>query len=193
MRKGFTLVETLVAIALFTILVSIAAGGFTNALHTQRQIAALIAAQSNAGLALEQVAREVRTGYLFCHDVPIPPDTVGNMTCNCTVSGSVWTCSDLNFMNSDGANVVYTTSATGALTKSEDGGVVAPITGDNVVLKYLTFTLFGNIEGDHWTPRITISMGVSPNTNDPALSSNVLDLQTTVSARSIDCGPLVGC
>src|ERR1700733_9454937 len=40
MKQGFTLVELLVAIAIFSILVAIGVGGFVHALHTQREVAA---------------------------------------------------------------------------------------------------------------------------------------------------------
>ena len=66
--KGFTLVELLVAMALFSILMAIAAGGFVRALRSEREVSAMMAAESNVKLALEQMAREMRTGYLFCHD-----------------------------------------------------------------------------------------------------------------------------
>ena len=58
--SGFTLVELLVAIGVFSILISVAVGTFARALRTQRQTAALIAANSNASLVLEQMAREIR-------------------------------------------------------------------------------------------------------------------------------------
>ena len=94
-QRGFTLAELLVAIGVFSVLMAIGVGGFVHALHTQREVAALIASQSNASIALEQMAREIRTGYLFCND----PDNNGNpnTTCSaaCTVSGGVWTCDGL--------------------------------------------------------------------------------------------------
>jgi len=203
--RGFTLIELIVAIGLFSILVAIAAGGFTNALRTQREVAGLIAAQSNAGLAIEQMAREARTGDEFCHTPTLPntePTTPGQVTCSCKFAlvgsgpDSLWTCSDLDFDNADGEEVNYSL-ANGALMRTaadENGGAAQALTGNNVTLKYLTFTLFGNLEGDQWNPRITITMGVSPSSTDPAIASNVLSIQTTVSAREIDCGPPgVGC
>jgi prepilin-type N-terminal cleavage/methylation domain-containing protein len=191
-QHGFTLVELLIAMALFLIVVSIAVGGFVNALHTQREVAALIAAQSNAGLALEQMARDVRTGYLFCHDVGA---STPSSTCGCVVTaGPVWTCDELSFYNAQGANAVYARAGQ-QLTDSESGNV-QPVTGSNVAVKYLKFTLFGNIEGDTWNPRVTISMGVSPSSSDPVVQNNLINLQTTVSAREIDCdttGGTVAC
>lgn len=202
---AFTLIEILVAIGVFSVLVTIGVGGFANALHTQREVAGLIAARSNAAVALEQMAREIRTGYLFCNGVGntanpncafdiLGKDANGNDT-GCVSApdphgsgGNIMTCTDiLDFYNANGQNVDYVLSG-GALERSESGfSNLVPITSNNVIVKYLIFTLFGNVEGDHWPPRITISMGIAPSSTDPVLTNNVLNLQTTVSARNIDC------
>lgn len=205
---GFTLVEMLITIALFTIIIAIAVGGFTNALRTQRQVSSLISAQSNVSLALEQMTREARTGYLFCHDVgsSVPTSTcgcvIGNSQFNPTAGGypapadpteyypstsdlPTWTCDALTFYNSDGMPITYKVSS-GALTR-DDGTGAQSITGDTVDVKSLKFVLFGNLEGDNWTPRVTISVAITPSSTDPSTMNDVLNLQTTVSARTIDC------
>jgi len=210
MKKGFTLVETLVAITIFSIVVAIGMGGFAHALHTQGQVSALIAAQSNASIALEQMAREIRTGYLFC-DSSSPPNNSTNapqINTVCQISGNIqpitgcspitpdlWTCNNiLDFYNADGAEVDYAlapgggATVGGALERSVGGqSSYTPITGDNVDVTYLKFTIFGNTEGDNWPPRITISMGIAASSTDPAVANDVINLQTTVSARNIDC------
>ncbi|HVO28701.1 MAG TPA: prepilin-type N-terminal cleavage/methylation domain-containing protein [Candidatus Paceibacterota bacterium] len=189
MNKGFTLIEVLVSVILFAVFVTIAVGGFVSALHSQREVAFLIAAQSNAGTALEQMAREIRTGYLFCND----PGHNGNPgpACAypiCTITNNVWTCSELDFYDANSENVHYKLQG-GSLLRSDTGstGTFVPITADNVRITYLDFTLFGNTEGDHWNPRITIAMQVVPSSTDPALTSDILNLQTSISARTIDC------
>ncbi len=204
---GFTLIELLVAIALFSIIVSVAVGGFVNALRTQRQITSLISAQSNAGLAIEQAAREIRTGYLFC-DQPgntagaslVDPACAGTNPatnlpdCSIAGNGDLMTCDLLAFFNAQGIHVKYSL-VNGVLMRQEDGGAEEAITSPDVTVDTLSFTIFGNQEGDHWNPRITMSMGVSPNSTDPAVKSDVTNIQTTISARSIDClaGPTSSC
>jgi prepilin-type N-terminal cleavage/methylation domain-containing protein len=194
--SGFTLLELLIAIGLFSILVAIAAGGYINALRTDREVSSLISAQSNAGSALEEIAREARTGYLFCHGVD---DTAPSNCGLCTISvGEVglpptypeWNCPELDFYNAGEEEVNYSLD-NGALMRTSDGSSEA-ITGDNVDIKSLQFILQGQLEGDSWNPRITIVMQVAPSSTDPTLQTDVLNLQTTVSAREIDCNA-TGC
>jgi prepilin-type N-terminal cleavage/methylation domain-containing protein len=212
-RSGFTIIELLVAIGLFTIVVTIAVGGFTNALKTQRQVSSLIATQSNVSIALEQMTREIRTGYLFCHDADDQGNVVPSPVCGCTItdsgydpsdpadpsspadtSGEVnngdypkWTCNALDYYTADGTHVTYSVVNGELMRDQNDGNGPQSITGANVDVQNLKFVLFGNIEGDNWTPRVTIGIGVSPNSTDPATKNDVVNLQTTVSSRIIDC------
>ncbi|MEY4731554.1 MAG: hypothetical protein RL681_500, partial [Candidatus Parcubacteria bacterium] len=64
-REGFTIVETIISLAVFSVLVSVAMGGLATAMRTQRQTTALIMVNSNIPFALEQMAREMRTGIDF--------------------------------------------------------------------------------------------------------------------------------
>ncbi len=198
MKKGFTLIEMLVTVSLFAIIVTIAIGGFVNAERTQRQVSSLISAQSNISLALEQMARQVRTGYLFCSTYGNTQAVVGSSTtaladCGCVLSPSPapygsWTCDTLDFYDAGSNNIVYSLQ-NGALIESVNSNASSSITGNTVSVKYLKFQLYGQTEGDHWPPRVTISLGISPSSTDPGISSDVLNLETTVSARTIDCEP----
>ncbi len=167
-RKGFTLVELIVAVGLFLAIVSIAVGGFIQSLGAQRQIAGLIAAENGISLALEQMAREIRTGYNFCHDAN------GNPLC----SGS----NEFIFTNAAGETIAYRLSD----VSIERGvaGTFQQITGGNVVVKDMSFLLRGNQSGDGWPPRITVSLGVS--SKERGASATVLRIETTVSARTLD-------
>ncbi len=165
-RKGFTLVELIVAVGLFLTIVAIAVGSFIQSLRAQRQISGLILAQSNVVLVLEQMTREIRTGFDFCSG--------GNSSC----SGPT----ELVFTNAFNETIDYRLN--GVVIERGMGGVFGQITGRNVSIRYLNFILSGNESGDGWPPRITISVGVSG--KEAGASATVVRLQTTVSARTID-------
>ena len=186
---GFTLVELLVAITLFSIIVAVAVGGFAGMLRTERQISSLITADTNVSFVIEQMAREIRTGSDFC-----PLGTGGAPLCNCPQTDSTTgalSCRNFAFTNAQGQLVEYALQ-NGILEKSIDSGVsFVPVTGANIVIPYFNTLVFGTTPGDHWTPRITIQIGVA--SKDPTLVGQGLRLQTSVSARAIDCDAAGNC
>lgn len=164
LRAGFTVVELIIAMGLFVVLISIVSGSFINALRTQRRIVALVAANDNANIVLEQMAREIRTGSDFDLRFDLRSD------------------GDLIFTNYKDERITYHL----ALNEGIERGVgnigsetFKKITADNVGVKSLHFTLCDPL--DCPTPRITLSVGVSP--REASLQDVVLNMQTTISAR----------
>ena len=191
----------LVTVGLFAIIVTIAAGGFVNAERTQRQVSSLISAQSNVSLALEQMSRQIRTGYLFCHLPGVTDwgtsESQGAIAsnalsdCGCTISAppGSWTCSALDFRDAEGSQIIYK-QQNGALMEAVNSTTTfQSVTGNAVSVKSLEFQLFGQVENDHWPPRVTVSLGITASSTDAAVMNDVFNLETTVSARSIDCVP----
>ena len=161
-RGGFTLIELLVAVSLFAIAVAIAAGGFVRALRTQRQLIALISANSSASLAVEQMAREIRTGTTF----------------DC--SGVAGTCGELTFTNAQGEQVHYY-AQDGVLERQTGAlGTPRPLTPADTQIQNLSFYLLGSAI---FPPRITIVMGVTAKSY--GLEGSVTGIQTTVSSRNL--------
>ncbi len=174
-RRGFTIIELVVSLAVFVIIVSIAVGGFVSALRSQRQVAALISVNNNASLAIEEMAREIRTGRNFSYSTPGSPD------------------GELTFYNAEGALITYRKNFAG---KYIERGITANLmrtfqrlTSEGVLVHYLTFSLFGDFgsgtdSNDEWPTRVTIMMGVG--TQEPGVSEGIVHLQTTVSSRQKD-------
>lgn len=150
------------AMSLFVVFVVISSGSFVRALRTQRAIVSLIAANDNASLVIEQIAREIRTGSGFY------------------LSGN-----DLVFTNAYNTSITYRLNAeTNAIERSEDGNDFKPITANNVKINKLNFYLYGQLAGDGYPPRITVSLSVSPNI--PTIQNISTNFETTISARTLD-------
>ncbi len=171
--RGFVLVELLVAVGLFAVIASIAVGGFVRALRTQRQAAALVSANNNVFLVLEQMAREFRTGRLFCAN-------------QADGSGTAFLCSDsghIAFISGETNETIEYRLSDGAIERGVSGKF-SKITGEKVLINYLRFTIVGNQQGDRRQPRITIAVGVSA--KEAGASVATTNIETTVSSRASD-------
>ena len=158
--KGFTLIELLVAMGLFLTVVVLASGTFIRVLRTERQTIDLIAINDNANIALEQMAREIRTGSDF------------------SSSNS----ENLSFMSAAGKQVIYRFNADlGTIERSENGGVFESLTASNVLVAKASLITSGLPNDDDLPARITIVLSVASRSKN--LEGIYTNLQTTISPR----------
>ena len=173
LTSGFTLVELLIAIGLFSVVITIAMGGFVRALRSQRQVVALISANSNVSLVMEQMSREMRTGYYFCETTLITQ-------CNPTNT-------NISFLNARGENIIYymeeSASGNGRIFRAVNGAAGSQLTADNVNIRNLKFNLFGGVLDSSYPAKVVIRASVSPAGNSFNVSDVVTNIQTTVSTR----------
>lgn len=160
-KKGFTIIELMVATSLFLVLVAVATGTFIQTLKTQRTITELAAANDNATQAVEQMSREIRTGFNFVEST----NTI------------------LKFTNYRSEQVSY--KLVGNSISRCVGGCQAdtdflPITAPEVKVERLNFTTSGINLTDNFPPRITITLSIMGPKNIK------VNLQTTVSSRVIE-------
>ena len=171
-QKGFTVVELIVAMAVFTVVVTVAVGVFTSVVRNQRRLSTLMTVNDNAGAVLEQMAREIRTGYRFCEGQN------PSVACDATTDA-------LNFTNYAGEAVRYGLSKDKKITRVEGAGMAVPLTANEVEVMDLSFitaqisALPGTNVCAPW--RITILVRVRPkgDTDDERETK----LQTTISSR----------
>lgn len=158
-RRSSTLAELLVAIAVFSVIVSIAVGGFISGLRTNRQALSLIAAVSNSASVLEQIARDLRTGYNF----PLP-------------SGPV---TSISFSNAELLNTTYEKQGSSVVRQQDPSATFEKMTDDNVIVDYLYFTV---LSYTNYPSRIVINLGIKA--KEAGVDSATINIQTTVSARN---------
>ncbi len=164
-KSGFTLMELLVAMTIFLVVIGISGGIFVQTLRTQRIVTQISEALNNVTSALEQMAREMRTGFFFSSDGE-----------------------KISFFNASGQSITYELEEDSikrcigfpspedckAITASWGSGETA-----GVRISDLHFYIVSEL-ADHKPPLVTITSTVV------AARDIEVNLQTSVSSRIID-------
>ena len=155
-KSGFTVIELLVAAAIFTTFLTIAVGSFTRVLQIQRTLSRRIMVTSALGATIESMAREIRVGQKF--------------------DGSAG--SSINFesfyTHSDKPDPVSFSVSGTTITRN---GI--QITPSDVVIENGTFILSQKDSCSPW--RVTIVLRAHP--KDIVTPEDTVNVQTTVSSR----------
>lgn len=163
-KNGFSLVELIVAVFIFSVLVTIAGGSFVSALSLQRRALNIKRVEENGRFILELMAREIR--------VSNPINTSNN---SCPGLGT----SILAFTHPVNGAIEY--SLSGNQIHRRVNGVDSIISNPDIEVSRLTFCISGNTVGDDQQPRVTVILSLK--TIGSAADVASLDLQTSVSQR----------
>lgn len=182
MRGGYTLVEFIVATGLFVVIIAIVSSIFVQSMRTQRMLNALMEVQSNASLSIEQIMREVRTGYSFS------ASSIAGSSCD-----SVGLYDLLTFVRSvrnTTSSITYQWDGSSIIRGEQFGSgdpVTSTLNASSVSVNRLCFALNNNSlapSGATSTPwRVTLFMNVGP--SDSRMKDRTMDIETTVSARTL--------
>ncbi len=171
-NEGFTILELMVALSVFSVAMSIISGLFIQTLHTQKILGASIEASSNTSLMIEQMSREIRLGYNF---------TTSTAPCSALLPDFSAGLAFRRFRGASTAVVAYewnTTSST--LERTEEMGVTSDITSPNVKANRVCFRVSQNgSAGNPWL--ITILGNISP--RNLGVDDKGANIETTISSR----------
>ncbi len=169
---GFTILELMVALTVFSIAMSIISGLFIQTLHTQKILAAAIESSSNTSLMLEQLSREIRLGYNF---------TTSTNSCGPLLTDFSSGIAFRRFRGAGTAVVVYEWNKTSStLARTEEMGATAEVTSENVMANRICFRVTQNgSAGNPWL--ITIVGNISP--RNLGVEGRGANLETTISSR----------
>ncbi len=179
-NKGFTLIELMVSVTVFTIVMLMTMGSILSVLDANYKSQTLRAVMDNLNFTLDGMTRTIRFGSNYhCGpngDVTVPADCV---------DGS----SSFTLRSADGASVTYHLNG-GRISRSisTNGGGEYFLTSPDVTIENLTFRVFGSPPysngSDLFQPEVIITMkgfaGVKPS------AKSTFILQTTVSQRALD-------
>lgn len=166
--SGFTLVEMLVSVAIFTIVMVIALGALLSMTESDRRAQTLKTITNNLNFSLDAMSRSIRTGL------------------NYTLTGTT----QITFLAADGLTTSYcrgsgtSCSPSGTSILRSTGASYAPVISPEVVVTALTFVLVGGPLGDNIQPKVTILLRGYVQVT--ATQQSKFDLQTTVTQRLYD-------
>lgn len=181
-NSGFTLIEIMVAVSIFSIVMLVAIGSVLSIVSANRKAQALNSVINNLNFALEGMVRDLRTGYEYDCDI----NTNGLQDCVTSPSTAI------DFYSSQySGNVGYSLSGTSIYKEIKDGvntsGPIA-LNGDEVKINSLNFYVIGTdkasgAQHDYYQPKIIITVGGEFNGFGDATRFN---LQTMVTQRKLD-------
>lgn len=168
--RGFTLVEMIVAIFIFSIVMVVAVGALVSVVEANRKAQGVKSVMNNLNFALDSMTRAIRVGTDY-----------SCATTNCDSEGS----SSFSFMSTDGEEVTYTFNSTDARIERTIGtGSPASLTAPEVTVQELRFYLTGESPSDSTQPRVLIvAKGLAGPTGK---TQTEFSLETMVTQRILD-------
>ncbi len=161
-EKGFTLVELLVSIAIFSIVMVVILGAVITIMDANRKARSLSLIMNNLDLAIESMTRSIKTGDYMSGGDPRNDDKI-------------------EVKDQYGKEVIYTLTGT-SITKEIDSNGPVPITSPEIEIS--DFKIDAVQTGQGRQPRFIIRIKGSAKVG-PRVTSE-FSIQTTVSQRNLN-------
>lgn len=182
-NKGFTLIEMIVSLGLFTIIMFIATSAFLSIVNTDRKARGVRIAADNLNLSLEDMTRRIKTGYsYYCGE-----SASGVLDCAVTPG----TAFSFNDQSSPSNRIIYkraTGSSCGPTYSLTQGCILRTgvlVTSPEIDITRLNFYVKGSIPGspNNTQPMVVV---VVDGTLGTGSTSATFSVQSTVTQRIYD-------
>lgn len=195
--KGFSLIEVLVSLAIFTIVMTISIGALMVVINANSMAQNTQAVMTNIQYALDGITREVRTGTdYYCGAVTSLPVT-GNTTANCPSGGAALSFNEggqsltgglssrrIGLRLNDGALERRLANGDGDSSLNETGQDWIPLTSPNVKIDVMNLFVTGTDKGEGEAPTVTLFISGKAGAEDGNESD--FNIQTTIVQQLLD-------
>lgn len=180
MKKGFTLIEILITITIFSIVITAFLGLFGSVFKYQRQSLSSAYLLNNASYITEYMSRALRMAKKELNDSPVCLSSRG-LNYEIMSGGK-----SIKFINYDINNNKKCKEffLDGTALKIEKDGVALPLTPTKLEVENLRFSVSGAEQPptDNLQPKVTFILKLKTTEQSP----QILNLQSTVSQRDLD-------
>lgn len=184
--KGFTLVEVIVSICLFSFMLAIILGFFGYAIKGQQKAFSAQEISDQTGYAIEYMGRSIRMARRDAGGTCLGAANAGKNYTNPYGDNSI------RFLNYEGlCQEFYLNNDQLKRQKSNNGGsgglagTEVDLTSSKLKINSAKFNIIGNVIGDNAQPRITIFLDVEKRDVRQEFNASV-KIQTTISERNLD-------
>jgi prepilin-type N-terminal cleavage/methylation domain-containing protein len=143
-KRGYTLIELVVALGLFSFVMTLSSGAYLMMIGMNRQAQAVATGIDDLSFALEMMTRDMRTGSAYSCG-----PSLGLGSCPTVPSQS------FSFRNKSGAQISYTVAG-GVLQRTVNNAQVSTLTGSSVTISNIAFYVSGTVPGDSEQPHVSI-------------------------------------
>lgn len=186
-RRGFTLLEMIVAVALFAVVMLVSVGALLSLVAASKKAQSLHLVVNNLNIALDAMVRSIRMGSHYnCGSTAVPDASGGD----CSNGGTL-----LSFTpyGEDAANqsarwVYEYDPESGRLFRSTEGGAnPVPVTATTVDIESMNFYVVGtdSSESDNEQPRVVIVVKGKAGADDTRTVTE-FNIQSTAVQRVLD-------
>ncbi len=200
-QAGFSLIELLVSIGLFSVVITMAVGTMIILLDANAKAQNMNVLMTNLSFALDSMSREIRTGFAYyCNSqislVPAVTDTrdcpYSRYALSIVETGNSLTGGDRGSYTSDNRIIYYFDPSLfgpghGAIMRRIGNNPAQPITSEEIYITSASFTVIGSDTaraGDLRTPLVRIF--ITGEAGDIEGLDTSFQLQTTVSQRLVE-------
>jgi len=184
-KSGFTLIEMLVAIFIFSIVMVIATGAIFTIVSANKTSQALKSVLDNLNSALDDMSNTMRYGsYYYCGVASSASDDIAqSLSRQCAPGHGSQV---VSFINKDGDLVTYQFVSQG-IQMSKNNLPFVPLTASEVVIKDMHFYVSGSSQNEGQTqPQVLITLTGSANINN-GNNQTTFNIETMVTQRNPVC------
>jgi len=186
LNRGFTLIEMMVALSLFTVVITVSLGSLLSIIDANKKSQAIQSLMTNLNFVMDDISRNARVGSNYhCSDATNALDVT--MVRNCPSGDTLFAFEPTRGNPSSPTDQVvyrFVNSGTGIEKSSDGGSSFVKITSSNITLDQMKFFVVGALSGDSQQPRVVIVMKGVAGVEDKIKTN--FNIQTTITQRILD-------